>query len=307
MLCRSEIFFGVAAGLAAGRARPKMLQFMHPCGVRRRLPETRPGIHGCNSRTPTECDCAGFLHPSVGYVAIHAPLRSATERGVHILAPGKVAIHALLAECDSPVGPAARLSPRVAIHAPPVECDAPDTVPARFPSVAIHAPLRSATGIGSASRGSSMLQFTHPCGVRPTRESCCTGHISLQFTHPCGVRPAPHDARNYYLLVAIHAPLRSATKHTGRGNSSFNSRTPAECDVALFDQQTDYMLQFTHPLRSATSRPSNPGASSPRCNSRTPYGVRPLKHAGDMGLPVLQFTHPLRSATGRVRCGTQTA
>ncbi len=78
--------------------------------------------------------------------------------------------------------------------------------------VSIHAPLRGATIIGSASE-SKIVQFqsTHPCGVRRgIRYSTCL----LKGFNPR--TPAGCDYCLFLILghshfVSIHAPLRGAT------------------------------------------------------------------------------------------------
>ena len=109
------------------------------------------------------------------------------------------------------------------------------------------------------------LQSTHPCGVRPTEKIERLIFMTLQSTHPCGVRRlrpscsyrAPHfnprtPAGCDKLIVvvdfepirtSIHAPLRGATRCSGRGEPRsfyFNPRTPAGCD---FMQTALYILR----------------------------------------------------------------
>ena len=104
-----------------------------------------------------------------------------------------------------------------------------------------------------------MFQPTHPCGVRRRIDATnfrvikvsthaplrgATGRSPLdvviakfQPTHPCGVRLRDTWRQVEADSVSTHAPLRGATPRIVVLNPivpSFNPRTPAGCDSALF-------------------------------------------------------------------------
>ena len=56
-------------------------------------------------------------------------------------------------------------------------------------------------------------------------------------------------------------------------------------------------FQFTHPVWGATTIPHKTDCLSPRFNSRTPCGVRPVNLSTSLSFALFQFTHPVWGAT----------
>ena len=228
-------------------------------------------------------------------------LRSATSDCGSYRVFCEVSIHALLAECDSPVS-VAPPDTGVSIHALLAECDMNPYHEFAWNSVSIHA-LLAECDPNPQGRGQ------HPTGFNPRT--------------PCGVRLNRFFCPAHRVNVSIHALLAEcdmSSRCTTWGITCFNPRTP--CGVRPKSSRagaTSHGFQSTHSLRSATSYQliRNGGGNvsihallaecdmtwkgnrlyAKSFNPRTPCGVRLCDCFGKQDKRQFQSTHSLRSAT----------
>ena len=190
-------------------------------------------------------------------------------------------------------------------------------------------PVRGATYEAFLELKALWFQFTHP--VRGATQQYQIGKVGgeFQFTHPVrgATRTIPQTSTRRTKFQFTH-PVRGATGYAhsrGERGYRFNSRTPcgvrqphreggcergevsihaprAGCDFSLaLESASSSLFQFTHPVRGATSSPSQRSRQVRSFNSRTPCGVRQRATRARVGAAPFQFTHPVRGATLRVQ------
>ena len=111
-------------------------------------------------------------------------------------------------------------------------------------SVSIHAPARGAMSCALILGTYWRFQFTHPRGVRSTRNAHKVGAQGFNSRTREGCDRALFD-EVHRQWVSIHAPVRGAMRIWSK--SRFNSRTREGCDIQQEGATQTYLFQFTHP------------------------------------------------------------
>ena len=137
----------------------------------------------------------------------------------------------------------------------------------------------------------SKFQFTHPRGVRSTRNAHKVGAQGFNSRTREGCDRALFD-EVHRQWVSIHAPVRGAMRIWSKFITarSFNSRTREGCDVLLTQLIVIIHVSIHAPVRGAIS--SRKAPRRPTCfNSRTREGCDRKAIIG-VGEELFQFTHP---------------
>ncbi len=259
-------------GLCAAQAR--CCNSRTPCGVRQDTTKWSAGrtcCNCCNSRTPAECD-ADDERFAISFIGCNS--RTPTE-------------------CDKERARTQVPTSRFQFTHP---CGMrPGAERSNEKPVAIHAPLWSATCGDPSER---TLQFTHPCGVRPDVAAGGVCATRLQFTHPCGVRLAVDKpwVLGIVLQFTHSCGVRRAASRAAPRRRGCNSRTLAGCDHLAIASTKEH-LAIHAPLRDATQRSCCPSWNCPMLQFTHPLRSATKSSQRRRFLALVAIHAPLRSAT----------
>ncbi len=301
-------------------------QSTRPYGARRhrRSPDA-PSTCSFNPRARTGRDVAVRADRCDSNVSIHAPVRGATLRDLHVPQRSTmVSIHA-------PVRGATAFRLSVSVHDsfnPRARTGRDDVIhePRRHEHVSIHAPVRGATSCDRAA--APLIDVSIHAPVRGATIAAEAHQVPMRVSIHAPVRGATSQARALLrrsINVSIHAPVRGATTRAdavSRRDQLFQSTRPYGArQRGLLRAARCTMVSIHAPVRGATRRTDrdhvmaasfNPRARTGRdargqlrwrademFQSTRPYGARRAHRRYRREIPWFQSTRPYGARRAR--------